>query len=498
MAEAGGEITKRDAFNNALEINIDEEKFKKEVERQIKKIIDHLRINGYIAKEHRNYVDMNPKQLKHFLEQLVQKEPRFMRDAEQWTNDRAVNLVIKGKTFSQKPSSPTIMEIVDLPPGDVSLLEVEPAKDMPATPKAVKDAIIGKEMPEDKLLQRTPTKTKPEARLYKEFIKLFPFHPFSNEMGISKKPMEVWKSDSVQQYLKEVWSTIQKNTSTHQVPVKGFSKLTGRDLQYLAGITRGNLTMEEVKEVYVSPLQYWMYNALNDVMESRPIMTGSAGYLDLTSHITDGVLFKEQISDIAFYLWKALKDTTPDGFKKLSVDNVNFDAIRIYVALAKMTEKESVEHIHNLYQEKPEQFKELVVESVDMDEFDIDDVKEGHGGAGAQLGEKEDEAAENVPLPETESDTSDEDGSPLAPDVEEPKPQNNLLTAAKFDYGYSDFISNHYSKYSKALNKQQTYNIFARADNIADRMRAVERASLVDGQSPDIKFRNWAKRVIVQ
>lgn len=99
---------------------------------------------------------------------------------------------------------------------------------------------------------------------------------------------------------------------------------------------------------------------------------------------------------------------------------------------------------------------------------------------------------------EEEDDMASAESNPLAPDVEEPKPQNNLLTAAKFDYGYSDFISNHYSKYSKALNKQQTYNIFARADNIADRMRAVERASLVDGQSPDIKFRNWAKRVIVQ
>ena len=497
MAEAGGEITKRDAFNNALEINIDEEKFKKDVERQIKKIIDHLRINGFIAKEHRNYQDMSPDQLKVFLDQLVSYEPRFMRDAEQWTHDRAVNLVIKGKTFSQKPSAPLIMEMADpiiAPPPDKT--------DLPSTPKAVgvsepsahstRDAIIGKEMPEDKLLQRTPPKTKPEARLYKEFIKLFPFHPFSNEMGSSKKPMEVWKSDSVQHYLKELWSTIQKNTSTQQVPVKGFSKLNGRDLQYLAGVTRGNLTMEEVKEVYLSPLQYWMYNALNDVMESRPVMTASPGYLDLTSHITDGVLFKEQLSDIAFYLWKALKDTTPDGFKKFSVDNVNFDAIRIYVALAKMTEKEDVEHIHNLYKEKPERFKELVVESVDMDDFDIDDVKEGHGGAGAQLGEKEDDAAE------TESDTSDEAGGAPLPDVDEPEPQNNLVTAAKFDYGYSDFMSNHYSKYSKALSKQQTYDIFARANDTAARLKAADRSSLVDGTSPDIKFSNLLKKIIVQ
>ncbi len=465
----------------------------------------------------------DPEDLDKFLYTIKDIDPK-LSNRETWGKPEEVYKLVKenvgkiGDTY-QTPRSGNLLVSADgdlfrskTPTGSESSSDEESAPvppvagagdAAPAPPEQVRDEIVGKEMPEDKLLQRTPPR-KTESRLYKEFMKQFPFHPFSNEMGIAekekKKPMDIWKSDKVQDYLRGIWKTIQKNTSTEQVPMKSFGKMTGRDIQYLKAVAP-DLTVEEAEVVYLSPTQYFMWNSLYGIVESRPIMTGSPGYLDLTANIKNAMDFKDRLLDVTFYLYKALKDNTPDGFKKMSVDSVNFDAIRIYVALAQMVDKKDVVTIDTLFREKPEQFKELVADSVSSDEFDIQIVEEGHGGAGAQLGEDEksetsgdddsaraDVSAEDVALPDTDEDSE----SALAPDI---KPQNNLATAAVYSE-YQNFIRMHYAKYQKAISRQTQYDIFSRAEDIGARMKAVERASLVDGQSPDMKFQNWRKRII--
>ena len=68
-------MSKREAFNEFFNLNIDEEKFKKAVEPKLGKIIQHLKGTGHIAGGrggHKSYDQMNAKQLIHFLEQLAQ------------------------------------------------------------------------------------------------------------------------------------------------------------------------------------------------------------------------------------------------------------------------------------------------------------------------------------------------------------------------------------------------------------------------------------------
>eukprot|EP00663_Eupelagonemidae_sp_cell21sb_P011178 gene11178-biopygen2300 len=123
----------------------------------------------------------------------------------------------------------------------------------------------------------------------------------------------------------------------------------------------------------------------------------------------------------------------------------------------------------------------------------VDDIRRQLIEDGTLVEPQEDPATQAAPA----ADPPDGADVPALAPVPEPEPvQNGLLTAAKFSE-YSTFIDNNYNKYKSALRSQANYDIFDRASDLGARMKAAQRAALVDGTDPQRKFQQHLRRLIV-
>lgn len=325
-----------------------------------------------------------------------------------------------------------------------------------------------------------PKARKTAPKKYEVFQRLWPEHPVAVKMA-EGGPLKNYRT--IDEDLEKLWNII-RDTHAERLKSKGVKPMSAwknikpRDLEYL-NVVAPDLTEEQAAAAYLAPREHWMRQALlKDV--------GRVDNPELRKSIENIALFRTEVSDIAFTLYKALKDNA-EGWKKYKVTDIKFDAIRIIEALKAMSDRGYTDMIHKFYGER-DAFDELMAESVDQEAFE--GLKEvGQGGAGVVA--EQEEAAPPADEGTVSSDGDSGEGMGDPPDPE----ANNLLTAAKFS-DYSFFIRNNINKYSTSLAQHQRYDPFAMANDIPLRMKLANRASLVDGTSPDLKFAMWTRRIV--
>jgi len=342
----------------------------------------------------------------------------------------------------------------------------------------------------------TPAPRTAREYKYKRFMELWPEHEITLKMKEKgNSPTKTFKDFETD--LKKLWDIIREKTKKDDIPVKTWGNVTARDLDYLKDMIP-NLSTEEVtrwRGERLSPPEWFLRKALLkdvDRIEDEKLREG----------ITDKQKFRADLSDIAFTLYKALKDNLAKEFKKLPVEDRQFDPIRIVEALKTMTQKVGYQEMVDFFHKDRGAFDELLLDSVDQDDFE--GLKEvGHGGAGAaapppppELPRDVDEEARFVPLPDSPEDVSLPVGAEEAPVAAEEVQSNNLITAANFS-DYTPFIAKNLEKYVPALVKHATYDPFEQANDLGRRIRLADRSSLVDGTSPDEKLGFWVRRIIV-
>lgn len=328
-----------------------------------------------------------------------------------------------------------------------------------------------------------PLEARPVAGVvqkYRVFQGLWTDHEVAKKMAKEGKPRKTFNKE-IAPRLEELWDDIREVHRERLVkkeikPINEWKNARPRDLYYLHAMAP-NLSTEEAKASRLAPKEYWMrLGLLRDV--------DSIVNEKLKEAVLSEDLFRAELSDIAFTLYKSLKDNLPDGFKKHKVSSPEFDAIRILQALTAMASAEGGYDamIHKFYGDR-DAFDTLMAESVDQDDFEgLKEVGQGGAGGVTKVGDDSD---------------SDSDSAAMATGdarADSPEPSNNLVTAAIFS-DYSFFINNNISKYSSALKSHANYDIFAVSNDIPARMKAVYRSSLVDDSGD--KFQRLLKKIVV-
>ena len=191
----------------------------------------------------------------------------------------------------------------------------------------------------------------------------------------------VWRQN-IEPVVKKLWEVLRKKTQSKDFPVKTFEKIPPHWLEYLHELTP-NLNEEEVeRNTILSPTQYYMRLALLRDIER------AEGW-EIKAAIENPLRFRNELSDIAYYLYRTLNESTPKEWKKMKIEDPNLDAIRIMVALKGMEGIVGYESLLDIFRNTPEKIPQLIQDAIAMDELgELQEV--GHGGAGIVRGGEQD------------------------------------------------------------------------------------------------------------
>eukprot|EP00663_Eupelagonemidae_sp_cell21sb_P008234 gene8234-584_t len=216
---------------------------------------------------------------------------------------------------------------------------------------------------------------------YKLFMELWPDHPFAARLRAARAPSKLWKEQEPPE-LKQLWDLLREKTGKKDVPVRTWANATMRDMRYLHYLTPNLNETQLLERAILSPKEFYLQQSMiRDAERMTP---------QLREMVENPREFRGRVSDIAFYIYKALKDNTPSGFRKLNLEDPNLDTLRVVQVLVQMIRNGGLQGMVELFYADRNEFERFtgraVADAGMQDEFDMENFAEGHGGAGVAAG----------------------------------------------------------------------------------------------------------------
>eukprot|EP00663_Eupelagonemidae_sp_cell21sb_P008543 gene8543-6162_t len=339
-----------------------------------------------MQKEGYQDVDLDdPHDLDKFLYTIKEANPTELIDIETWNTDRAPEVFRHWKDdfivrdpsgHWQFPSKPLVAFVDDRGMQNGSPRGGQAPAPPPPPPPPPGGGGGGQDS--------SPKARKSEGKSshkYKLFMELWPDHPFAARLRAARAPSKLWKEQEPPE-LKQLWDLLREKTGKKDVPVRTWANATMRDMRYLHYLTPNLNETQLLERAILSPKEFYLQQSMiRDAERMTP---------QLREMVENPREFRGRVSDIAFYIYKALKDNTPSGFRKLNLEDPNLDTLRVVQVLVQMIRNGGLQGMVELFYADRNEFERFtgraVADAGMQDEFDMENFAEGHGGAGVAAG----------------------------------------------------------------------------------------------------------------